>query len=387
MVCLMNFDTKTPAPAALIMDFGADPAAAASLAQAIGLPLQTFDMQTLAQSLRQGQRCVVVWSDPQNAVAQALRTQTVPSVAAAQWLQSGQDLLALFARNRRTLLLVAASLITRGSLDDLSRLAARLPLTVPLVQAKPSPDLAEQLGRLIAAHLSDLRPVWEELQASSLSPHEEVATSVDLDPVAQLLADQKAATRRGSTEIALLRAEAADLLDKLSAADARHAADRQSLIQSEQEIALLRDQVSALNQASIAETAADQSAKEQTERAMTAELSSLERANAKALTELELLRSQLVAVSQGTHKAREPDTTEVDLLREQLAAVSAMITKVPNDGIGADHVMIEAAFASLLAALVSEVDSRRKAELDAPPSPRPRNRSGRRHPVPARPDI
>lgn len=277
---------------------GADPAAAAALGAACGLVPEPHDPVALAEALRQGRFCVVVWADPQGAVAEALRGLTPPSVAAAAWCAGSQDLLGLFTRNRRKLLLVAAALITRADAADLDRLAARLAMPHPLMPPKaPVDDLAAVLARLTVTQLTDLRPIWDELQASSLAPVEASYSSADLDPLARLLADRQRATPHPTT-------------------------DRS--------------------------------------------------------------RSQLVALSADLGDTGIP--TEAALLREQLIAVTGLLDQAP-DSIGSAHVQIETAFATLLHALATETDLRRKAQTDLIAAYAPRGNSSLRQSVPARPGL
>ena len=184
----MTPNASSPQTAFLIMPLGGAGPPASALAEALGLDLTQYDLSGLTRALDQDRRCVVVWSDPASALAQALRDQTAPSQACLLWRQSAQDLLHLFARHRRRLLLVEARLICRADPPDIARLQARLAFVRPLGPVtSPAPDLPAQFARLISSQLSDLRPVWQELLASSLSTAEDTVTSADLDPLAQRL--------------------------------------------------------------------------------------------------------------------------------------------------------------------------------------------------------
>jgi hypothetical protein len=275
----------------------------------------------------------VVWSDPTDTLALALRDQTAPSQAAQVWRQSATDLLALFARNRRRLLLVQADVLTRGTPDDLTRLQDRLGLVTPPQPVNQSlPDLPAHLARLMSANLSDLRPIWDELLASSLSTLPQDMTSSDLDPMADLLVQQSAqltllqtdlaiATARHQTEADLHRAAITDLTQSLDTATARH----------QTEADLHRATITDLSQA-LTNAASDQD-----------HLSALHQTDAKRLGQAEL---------------------ESGLLRDQLVAVSGLLNGAGDAP--SPHIQVEAAIANLLSALVTETDLRLKAEARSP---------------------
>lgn len=380
------------------MPLGPRTAAAAALAQACGLTLLDYDPNGLTEALRQGQRCVVVWPDPDVAIAAALRDQSAPSVAAAKWCSAAQDLLTLFTRNRRKLLLVAASLITRADPADLDRLAARLPLMDLLIPPAAVPDdLPALLARLAAAHLSDMRPLWEELQACSLAPLERSPHSADLDPLVSLLAE--ANVQRVTVE-GLLR-DLTEARETVAAAQALHAADAQQVARLDQELAWLRDQLADLTGVLSQDAMAHQATLHEARLTLQAERESVAQSQSRVQSELDLVRDQLHALSDALGAG--PDTSaEIGLLRDQLVAVTALLHDAGQPALGPAHIQIEAAFATLLTALATETDLRRKAQPDALPvgkpdvipSARPMgrtmgkpagNKPGLRHPVPARP--
>ncbi len=468
----MKSDARPPSPANLIMALGTDPQAAAALATACGLPLLAYDSAELIRALGRGQFCVVVWPDPHAAVLDALRTRTAPSVEAVAWRQSSHELLDLFARNRRKLLLVAASLILQGQPDDLRRLNARLVLAAPVIPPPlATPDLPALIARFMGAHLADLRPVWQELQASSLSPLEDGPQSIDLDPLAHLLAAEHAAADRATSETALQRTAMADLIgnlteasEALAAARAQSVADDERLTRLDQELHLTRDQVASLTARLTDETTAHQTSLQRAEQTLQSERTAHQQGQTRTQTELDLSRDQLRALSgqlvaeqattarhvtettlqraameellgnlteasqaltaarvqtvadeerltcldQSLHLSRDqladldalltdettahqqarteldlvrdqlralsgqlaaahiiPDaTTEVGLLRAQLVNVTALLQDGSANpaGPGPAHILIETAFAALLADLATETDLRRKAQ-------------------------
>ena len=188
--------------------------------------------------------------------------------------------------------------------------------------------------------------MYEELQTSSLSLPEDSLTATDLDALART---HHLATQRHET-LAPVQHGAQD-------------AQRLGL-----EVALLRDHVADLTSA-MARTAA-------THQAESASLI----LHSTAQTELDLVRSQLNALSQsltqGLHRPNQisqtqtQTTPEVTLLRDQLAAVTALLHSAPAPDTRShpDRIQIESAFATLLTALVNETDLRLQAQpiLPAP---------------------
>ena len=388
----MTSDVRPPLSATLIQRMGHDPGPAAALGSASGLAAQPYDAAGLGAALAQGQVCVVVWSDPADAIAHALRADVAPSVAAAAWCCDGQDLLRLFTRNRRKLLLVADRLIAQADPADLARLGLRLQLPFAMTPpAAPVIDLPAMLARVTAASLTDLRPVWDELQASSLTPLEENYSSADLDPIAHVLAHQQQSAQRHTAEVALQRATMADLLreltetaEALTAAQAGLAIDQDRLTCQATESQLLREQIGDLTSLFSANALAHAAELQQTRLDQKAEQAAMQPGHDRTRTELDLVRTQLVALSDTLDNAAS--MTEVTLLREQLVDVTALLQAVP-DGIGPAHVQIEAAFAKLLSALATETDLRRKAQHDAMIAKTPHGTSRLRRPVPARPGL
>ncbi|MBC7740109.1 MAG: hypothetical protein H7245_23510 [Candidatus Saccharibacteria bacterium] len=363
----MKSDAGSPAPAHKIMALGTDTRAAAALATACGLSLLPYDAADLTEALGKGQFCIVVWPDPHAALLDALRKRTAPSVEAAAWRQASNDLLDLFALNRRKLLLVAASLITQGQPDDLRRLAGRVVLAAPVIAPAPdTPDLPAMMAHFLGAHLSDLQDVWQELQASSLSPPEESFRSADLDQLAQAVAADQATAERGASQAAMQRAAMATLLGNmtevsraLTAARAQIVADDQSRAVLHQQLQASRDQLDEMTARLTDQAARHQTSLEQAEQTLQFERD----AHDQVLAEFDLVRAQLVDLS--AQLATRPDATiEVGLLREQLVSVSALLQNTPakGAGVGPAHILIEQAFAALLTDLATETDLRRKAE-------------------------
>ena len=214
--------------------------------------------------------------------------------------------------------------------------------------------------------------------------------------LAQLHLTLAEAHQRHAAETTLQRATMADLLANLTEtsaaltlAQARHATDHDRLTRLDQELQLLRDHLAELTGVLAEESAAHQVGLHRAEQALQAEKTGLLQDQARTQTELQRVRSQLRAVTETLDKNPPPPdrSVEVDLPRDQLVSVTALLqgTATQTPGIGADHIQIEAAFASLRSALATKTDLRRQARQDALTAKSPRNTPTQRKPVPARP--
>jgi hypothetical protein len=345
----MITDTTSPQPASIEMPHGIQHGPAQALALACGVPLRPYDIAGLQQSLAAGQRCVVVWSSLQSAVAQALRAQTAPTEMVAAWRQSIESLLKLFGRFRRKLLLIDARVITQGTSEDLANLARRLPIAHALIAPDTIADLPEMLAQVIVGQLADLRGVIDELQASSLSIAETARTSADLDPVAVLMAEM-------SDDRARLAFELKDLTARHQAEGDMHRSVFADLSASlEQNAAVLEDTetrlVEAQKRAELATNDATQFRQELQDLVAASALVQSEQAvqiaaaavtNATLEDETALLRDQLrdvlevSAANLAEHSAARADATsvreliqqEAALLREHLRNVSSRMVSV-----------------------------------------------------------
>ncbi|MDQ1850538.1 hypothetical protein Q9299_19720 [Gemmobacter fulvus] len=174
---------------------GTPPETAAPLAAAAEgrLAILAYDPAVIAAALARGQRAVLLWQSAREALAQALRAGQAPAAALADWETMASDLLALYRRNRRGLLLVCVDLLTEGSPADLDGLRTQLGLTAALPAAPaPGPDpLPRLLADLAVPRLGGrLRQVLTELQASSLAPLPADLAPEALDHAARTLQDQ-----------------------------------------------------------------------------------------------------------------------------------------------------------------------------------------------------
>lgn len=174
---------------------GTPPETAAPLAAAAEgrLAILAYDPAVIAAALARGQRAVLLWQSAREALAQALHAGQAPAAALADWETMASDLLALYRRNRRGLLLVCADLLTEGSLADLDGLRTQLGLTaaLPAAPAREADPLPRLLADLAVPRLGGrLRQVLTELQASSLAPLPADLAPEALDHAARTLQDQ-----------------------------------------------------------------------------------------------------------------------------------------------------------------------------------------------------
>ncbi len=174
---------------------GTPPETAAPLAAAAEgrLAILAYDPAVIAAALARGQRAVLLWQSAREALAQALQAGQAPAAALADWETMASDLLALYRRNRRGLLLVCADLLTEGSLADLDGLRTQLGLTaaLPAAPAREADPLPRLLADLAVPRLGGrLRQVLTELQASSLAPLPADLAPEALDHAARTLQDQ-----------------------------------------------------------------------------------------------------------------------------------------------------------------------------------------------------
>ena len=118
--------------------------------------------------------CVILWQDPVQVVATAMEAgQDLVEVTEA-WLTSTRNVLGLFSRNRRRLLLVDARVLAPHAPEaerDALRVRLHLEALVAPVDkpAEPAIRLAQLLASLVLPQISSIRKCLDELEAGSLS--------------------------------------------------------------------------------------------------------------------------------------------------------------------------------------------------------------------------
>lgn len=311
--------SETCMPFTYIQSYGPDPAAAAALAQACGIrgDVPAFDPATLDRALQTGHRCLVVWSDPQTALAAALRSGVNLTETATAWTAVADQLLQRLPGN---LILVEAGVLhataAAALLQPLSLIHPLPPLAPPATR-----DTAALLAALMLPHLPDLQAAGQKLRAASLSVEPSPLAPTDLDQ----LADQGRALDRTLQERDLLRAQLQSL---------PLPADPLPDPAQPTEITLLRDQLRTLS--ALLETTSGPT-------------------------------NQCHQVSTATPAERL--AVERDLLRDHLTYLQSDLglggTAQPGSLPTTALASIEAAIARLLADLVQETDRRILAEHDA----------------------
>ena len=341
----------TQAPAALaILSHGPDLAAAEALALACasGVPLAAFTPALLDQVLAGGQRCAVVWSDPQTALAAALRAGMAPTEVAAHWTEFAQTVLARADQGdlaENSLILIDAAAIR--SHEGAVGLGPALPFAhaMPRTATPALHDTAALLALLMLPHLPDLLAAWHRLRGASLSATLSPLDEADLD----LLAGHGRALDLALQERDLLR----DQLQS-AVADSALTSGRQA-----SEIALLRDQLLGLATGSGPTGTAPPAV-----------------TSTSQTTEIDLLRAQLLAIAtllQASDPIASPQAGPA--ATEELRLLRAHLTYLQSDlGLGGDVPLtlptapapagFEAAIARVLADLVQETDRRILAERE-----------------------
>lgn len=167
-----------------LLSQGPDLEAAQALATGCGTtePVTFYDPAQLDLALATGQRCVLVWSDPQATLADALRSGLSPGAAASAWLDFAREVLQKAAA--ANLIMVDAALIRSGDHGALT-LALSLPHTLPALAALPG-DRADLLATLLLPHVPDLMAQWQHLRRASLAPDPSLAPDQNLFPQGDL---------------------------------------------------------------------------------------------------------------------------------------------------------------------------------------------------------
>lgn len=163
-----------------------DPAISAALTVS-GLRVSSFDAEAvqavLADTTADRAGCAIVWPDPAALVARTLEDGHIPFAIAGNWRLAAQQVLDIYRRNRRRVVLVDARLFGDGGDAGRAQLARRLGLSAQIL---PAPDVAAPdavsmaLAASVLPRLPDVEACLEELLSSSLSPATEATATVDL---------------------------------------------------------------------------------------------------------------------------------------------------------------------------------------------------------------
>lgn len=305
---------------------GTPPETAAPLAAAAEgrLAILAYDPAVIAAALARGQRAVLLWQSAREALAQALHAGQAPAAALADWETMASDLLALYRRNRRGLLLVCADLLTEGSHADLDGLRTQLGLTaaLPAAPAREADPLPRLLADLAVPRLGGrLRQVLTELQASSLAPLPADLAPEALDHAARTLQDQDGILALHQAQLQHLDGNVQSLLAEVLHQQGFTAETARLTT----EFAAIGAQLAAETQRSLHLTAERDAARAELAKAQTA--AQTEKTRAAALTaERDTARAELTKAQAATQaeKARATSlTAERDAARAELTKVQA----------------------------------------------------------------
>ena len=199
-------------------DYVSAPISAALLASGVTVEKLSSD-HVEAKLAKDGDRCVILWQDPADAMATAMEAGHNLDAVVDAWSTSAEELLSLFRRNRRQMLLVdARTLADRKSEAARDTLCSKLhldrlarPLDPP---ALPTSKLAQLLARFAIPQIPSVRKRLEELEASSDVFSQEALSSADLNTAASMLKQISEENELLKTQIALQQKELERLLEE-----------------------------------------------------------------------------------------------------------------------------------------------------------------------------
>lgn len=136
--------------------------------------IQDYAPEALAEALKAGRSCAVIWREPSDMLAEAMASAEPLSAALERWQGMASGLLAVFRRNRRNLVLLSRNALGSADPETRAQLRVRLGLTGDLPPPKADAggngeDLFHLLASLAVPQFDQLRPLLAELEASSLA--------------------------------------------------------------------------------------------------------------------------------------------------------------------------------------------------------------------------
>lgn len=143
---------------------------------AAGFEVAPLREEAIAKALAAANpRCALVWSDPANCLARAIKEGSDIAQAIEGWRERAEDVLALVRKNRRKLTLIDADILTAPENDAVwDVLSQRLNLPKDLIrpssEARNPVALSLTVARLAVPQIDSLREPLEELRASGVSP-------------------------------------------------------------------------------------------------------------------------------------------------------------------------------------------------------------------------
>jgi flagellar biosynthesis/type III secretory pathway chaperone len=176
---------------------------------AAGFDVAPLRKEAIAKALAAAKSpCALVWSDPANCLATAIKEGTDIAQAIEGWRERAEDVLALVRKNRRKLTLIDADILSAPDTDPVwDVLSKRLDLPKDLLQpsseAKSPAALSLTVARLAVPQIDSLRELLEELRASGVSPLTEGVVLSNLGAAAAAFA----ALRSQQDDLALMAAQ------------------------------------------------------------------------------------------------------------------------------------------------------------------------------------
>jgi flagellar biosynthesis/type III secretory pathway chaperone len=217
---------------------------------AAGFEVAPLRKEAIAKALAAAKSpCAVVWSDPANCLASAIKEGADIAQAIEGWRERAEDVLALVRKNRRKLTLIDADILSAPDTDPVwDVLSKRLDLPKDLLQpsseTKSPAALSLTVARLAVPQIDSLRELLEELRASGVSPLTEGVVLSNLGAAAAAFA----ALRSQQDDLALMAAQVGFQVE-----EAAESSEERGLLQSQ--VMLLTDEMQRLSNVETAFTA------------------------------------------------------------------------------------------------------------------------------------
>ncbi|MGK8236173.1 hypothetical protein ACLGGT_18705 [Roseovarius sp. MS2] len=197
---------------------------------AAGFEVVPLQKQAIAKALDAAKApCALVWSDPANCIASAIKEGTDIAQAIEGWRERAEDVLELVRKNRRKLTLIDADMLAAPDNDPAwDALSKRLDLPRDLLrpssEAKSTAALSLTVARLAVPQIDSLRELLEELRASGVSYLTEDVGLSNLGAAAAYFA----ALRSQQDDLTLMAAQVGFQIE-----EAQESSDERDLLQSQ----------------------------------------------------------------------------------------------------------------------------------------------------------
>lgn len=300
--------------------------------------VKKLESKAVSIALAKGENCAIVWQRPQTALALALSSGESHATALLRWQDMAQDVLGLYRKHRRHLLLIAEDALTHADETCRSALDLRLGWKRPAhAQSFGAEDEAITLfAHMAIAHMPELQPLTATLEASSIAPVSDVAPSAWIDKTATALRAQQDLLNASKP----LAQTVADLQDRLTGNEAETARLRTQLSQEQSSQRKTHEEAVATAQ-KVASLQADLTAQEMAQTRLQMQLKQAQEAlqkahdeTASAAQEAEALRQELTTTLTERDKLQRhlsDHTAETTLLRDQLSQEQNLHHKLRQD--------------------------------------------------------